>query len=137
MAGGRPSPYDALRVAKAVQAYVEKRQKKRYVPTIEGLAVELQVARSTLYEWADAHPEFSDILEQLKAAQADQLIQNGLIGYFNSTITKLMLTKHGYADRQEITGADGSKLFDDAQAKRKAKGAIAAFFGRGDSGEGE
>jgi hypothetical protein len=135
MAVGRPTIYEALTVAKAVKAYVEKRQAKRYIPTIEGLAVHLGVSRDTLYEWEDKYPDFSDILEQLRAAQADQLIQNGLIGYFNSTITKLMLTKHGYADRQELTGADGSKLFDDAQAKQKARGAIAAFFGRGDKQE--
>jgi hypothetical protein len=36
------------------------------------------------------------------AAQASQPIQNGLVNNYNSTITKLMLTKHGYSDKQEI-----------------------------------
>src|SRR5262249_28803941 len=68
----------------------------------EGLAVALGIARSTVYLWADKHPEFSDILELLLSQQAAQLIQNGLSGRYNSTITKLMLTKHGYSDKQEV-----------------------------------
>jgi hypothetical protein len=103
---GRPTLYEPLKIAKAVQAYVEKRQEQKFLPTIEGLAVHLMVSRECLYEWARVHPEFSDILEQLKAAQADQLIQNGLVGYFNATITKLMLSKHGYKDASDITSGD-------------------------------
>ena len=38
----------------------------------------------------------------MKAAQASQLIQNGLVNNYNATITKLMLTKHGYRDKQEV-----------------------------------
>jgi hypothetical protein len=109
MGAGRPTTYDAIKVAKAVVAYVKKRQQQHFLPTIEGLAVHIEVARATLYEWASEHPEFSDILEQLKAAQADQLIQNGLVGHFNATITKLMLTKHGYVDKQDVT-SDGKAL---------------------------
>jgi hypothetical protein len=38
------------------------------------------------------------------------LIDGGLIGDFNPTITKLMLTKHGYSDKQEVDNksSDGS-----------------------------
>jgi hypothetical protein len=50
------------------------------------LAVHLEVSRECLCEWFRVHPEFSDILEQLKAADAGQLIQSGLVGYFNATI---------------------------------------------------
>src|SRR5882672_7876419 len=109
---GRPAGYEAERIAKDVSAYISECKEKYYLPTIEGLAVHLCVARSTLYEWADPkgsfyHEEFSDIFEQLKAAQASMLIQNGLKNEYNSTITKLMLTKHGYVDKQELTGNDG------------------------------
>jgi hypothetical protein len=69
MAGGRPSPYDADEIAKGVTAYIEHAHNENFLPTVEGLAVHLSVARSTLYLWADEHPEFSDILEQLLAAQ--------------------------------------------------------------------
>jgi hypothetical protein len=42
-------------------------------------------------------------LEPLLAAQGSQLIRNGLKGEYNPTITKLLLTKHSYTDRQDIT----------------------------------
>ncbi len=103
MAIGRPTEYDATKIAKATNKYVEDCKRQYYLPTVEGLAVHLCVARSTIYEWAKVHPEFSDILEALLAAQGSQLIQNGLKGDYNPTITKLMLTKHGYTDKQDIT----------------------------------
>ena len=31
------------------------------------------------------------------------LIAKGLKGEFNASITKLMLTKHGYTDKQDVT----------------------------------
>jgi hypothetical protein len=71
------------------------------LPSIEGLARYLGVARSTVYEWEKIHSEFSDILEQVKQEQAERLINNGLSGDYNSTISKLILTKHGYSDKSE------------------------------------
>lgn len=71
------------------------------LPTIEGLAACLRVNRDTLYEWAKIYPEFSDMLEEIRTNQAEKLINNGLAGRYNPTITKLLLTKHGYSDRQE------------------------------------
>ena len=72
------------------------------IPTIEGLASYLKIHRSTLYAWQKQYPEFSDIIEQLQQKQADRLLSNGLSGNYNSTIAKVLLTKHGYTDKQEI-----------------------------------
>jgi hypothetical protein len=71
------------------------------IPTIEGLALKIGVARTTLYD----RPEFADILEVIKTMQAFLLISNGLKGTFNATITKLMLSKHGYIEQtaQDLT----------------------------------
>lgn len=80
------------------------------IPTLEGLAVYLEIARSTLYEWRDSISEFSDIIDQLQAIQADRLLNNGLSGDYNPTIAKVLLSKHGYRDSQELTGKDGEKL---------------------------
>ena len=102
MAAGRPTTYDAEKIALDVNEYVKDAHRKNFLPTVEGLAVHLCVGRATIYRWAEEHDEFRDILEQLLAAQASQLIQNGLVNNYNSTITKLILTKHGYSDKQEI-----------------------------------
>lgn len=72
------------------------------LPTIEGLALYLEISRSTLYLWQKEHPEFSDIIETLQQKQASVLINNGLSGNYNPTIAKVLLTKHGYTDKQEI-----------------------------------
>jgi hypothetical protein len=99
----RHSDYDAEEVAKDVSKYIKNCKEQFYLPTVEGLAVHLEIARSTVYACAKVFPEFSDILEALLAAQGSQLIQNGVTGEYNSTITKLMLTKHGYTDKMEVT----------------------------------
>lgn len=71
------------------------------VPTIEGLAVYLHVSRDSIYEWVKSNTTFSDIIEDIRAEQARTLVNKGLSGAFNSTITKLMLNKHGYVEKNE------------------------------------
>ena len=45
----------------------------------------------------------------MMATQGDQLINNALVNKYNSSITKLLLSKHGYVERQDIT-SDGKAL---------------------------
>ena len=80
------------------EQYASKRIK---LPTIEGLALELDINRDTIYEWSKEHSEFSDIIEKLRKKQADMLINYGLSGDYNPTISKVLLTKHGYIEKQE------------------------------------
>jgi hypothetical protein len=40
----RPTLHDAVTVAKAVQKHVQDRHDKQYLPTVEGLAVHLEVS---------------------------------------------------------------------------------------------
>lgn len=72
------------------------------LPTIEGLAVYLKVCRDTIYEWERNHTAFSYILGELRAKQARELIRKGLSGEYNSTIAKVLLTKHGYRDESNV-----------------------------------
>jgi hypothetical protein len=102
---GRPTDYDKD-VIPSVRDYIDNRKSEGRVPSIEGLGVFLDVNRSTLYEWAKHHPAFSDILDALQSNQAEMLIDNGLNGKFNATITRMMLTKHGYKDASDITSRD-------------------------------
>lgn len=76
------------------------------IPTIEGLAVHLGISRSTLYLWKEEHEDFSDIIDELQAIQADRLLNNGLSGDYNPTIAKVLLTKHGYREGIDQTTND-------------------------------
>ena len=111
MTTGRPSKLtDALIEQAGRYASKEYLTQGEVIPTIEGLSVFLNVSRSTVYKWKGENQEFSDILESLMARQAKELFSNGLKGDFNPTITKLILTKHGYSDRieQDVTSSDGA-----------------------------
>jgi len=111
MSVGRPSKLtDEVLAAAAEYAGGGYIGHNEVIPTIEGLAACLSVARSSIYKWRDESTEFSDILEGILATQAKTLVNSGLMGDFNSTITKLMLTKHGYSDKieQDVTSSDNS-----------------------------
>ena len=100
MPAGRPSDYTP-KLLKAAWDYVENCPD--VIPSIEGLCEAISIARSTAYAWAkDEDKEFSYILEALMTKQGKTLLNNGLDGTFNSTISKLILTKHGYSDKQEL-----------------------------------
>lgn len=113
MTAGRPTDYTPELLARA-KAYAEKATDSALgespkLASIAELALHLGVSRETLYAWAKEKQEFSDILQKVMTAQEMALLDNGLHGKWNPTITKLMLTKHGYTDKQDIT-SDGKAL---------------------------
>lgn len=71
------------------------------IPSIAGLACYTEKMRNTIYDYGKQSQEFSNILDGIMKLQESKLLNEGLKGSFNSTITKLILTKHGYSDRQE------------------------------------
>jgi hypothetical protein len=72
------------------------------IPSVAGLACYTGKRRSTMYDYASKNDEFSDILEAILALQENKLLNGSLAGNLNSTIAKLILTKHGYSDKQDI-----------------------------------
>jgi hypothetical protein len=82
------------------------------VPTIAGLALYIGKRRSTIYEWVKECSRFSDIVAKVMEAQEKGLIKGGLAGDYNASIAKLMLTKHGYSDKQEteVSGPNGAPV---------------------------
>ena len=83
------------------------------IPSVEGLARYLGVARSTVYKWAeDETTGFSDTLEHISELQKEITLTNGLTGQFNATIAKLVLANHGMSDKQEVehSGKNGGPI---------------------------
>jgi len=102
----RPTKWTKELEAQAYEYIKNYKDHEHMIPSIEGLAMVLDLHRDTLYDWAKQDDkEFSDILGRLLNAQSFWLVQNGLNNTFNSAITKLVLGKHGYHDKmdQDIT----------------------------------
>ena len=102
---GRPTKYSQEIVDKA-QHYLDNYEEyEEVIPSAVGLALVLNIRRSTLYEWAKAEDKkaFTDILDNINKRQEQVLLNNGLNSKFNSNITKLVLGKHGYHDRAQQT----------------------------------
>lgn len=85
------------------------------LPSIEWLAKHINVSRSNIYKWRDEHPEFSDILEKILEEQAERLINMWLAWRYNWTITKLLLAKHWYIEKQEVDSKN-TWISEDAKA---------------------
>ena len=112
MPAGRPTSYTP-EIVEAAWSYVNGGWKDEgdIIPSVEGLSVVIGIARSTIYKWSkEEDKEFSDILDDLLSRQGRTLLNGGLSGEMNSTISKLVLGKHDYSDKvsQDNTSSDGS-----------------------------
>lgn len=104
----RPTDYTKKLLAKA-DDYINNCPD--VIHSVVGLCIHIGIAKATAYRWAsEGNAEFKDILDAVSELQEQKLVSNGLVGEFNSTITKLMLTKHGYTDKVETDNksSDGS-----------------------------
>jgi len=86
---------------------LENKLIKVNIPTIEGLARYLDINKTTIYAWRKEKEEFSNLIETLLAEQATRLVNGGLTGSYNSTIAKVLLTKHGYRDATDSDVTSG------------------------------
>jgi hypothetical protein len=120
-AGGRPTLYNQAMLDKA-NLYIDKHFElaEDVVPSIAGLCCFLDVNKSSLYNWAEQYKEFFNTLEKIEKKQERLLLSKGLTGVFTPTITKLMLSNHGYREKQE-TGEIKDSEFSLFKAKVKAK----------------
>ena len=108
---GRPSKLNEEMIACA-WAYLKGGYQKQgnAVPSAAGLAFALGVSRKTVYNWGVENQEFLHILEAISTSQEMMLIDGGLSGDFNAPFAKMMMAKHGYSDKQEISGPDGGAI---------------------------
>jgi len=81
-------------------------------PSHIGLALYLELNTDTLYDWAKQEEKkaFSDILAKIKSIQHEMVMSGAITGDYNANIAKLLLGKHGYSDKQELTGEGGKDL---------------------------
>ena len=129
---GRPTKYNE-EVLKKAKHYLENfKEYGNVIPSVCSLSLILDIRENTLYDWKKqpSKKAFSKILDAIKAKQKETLINNGLTGDFNSNITKLVLGKHGYHDRQELehTGKDQGPI-EVKHASLDLDGAKEAFNG--------
>ena len=105
--GGRPTKYNQGILDKTADYIANYQKYGDAIPTAQGLTLILDVSDETISNWGKHKNkrEFFGLLEKLKRKQHQALVNGGITGDFNSNITKLVLTKHGYSDRQDNTHA--------------------------------
>jgi hypothetical protein len=102
MPAGQPTKYNDEALTKSDEYLKTYDELGDVVPTAAGLADFLGVCKKTLYNWADVNPQFLHMLNKINQKQERVLLANGLMKNFDSGITKLMLAKQGYSEKQEI-----------------------------------
>ncbi len=103
---------------KGTLAYVDVK-----LPTVVSLAIYLNIMKSTVYEWISQDVslieneetkqlirDFSDIVKEVEQKQEERLISGSLGGKYNPKIAGMMMSKHGYVERKDVT-SDGAALF--------------------------
>ena len=80
------------------------------IPSRVGLCRFIGINKTTSYEWAKVHPDFSNTLGVIETLQEYVALNKGVTGEFNSTIVKLIMANFGYSDSSKIDhrSSDGS-----------------------------
>ncbi len=107
---GRPSTYSAAVIDKAIDYLNNYEEYGDPVPIAAGFADHIGISRSTLYKWAGEHEDLSDMLCAIQTRQERGLCAGGLKSDYSAVITKLMLSKHGYSDKQILSGPEDGPI---------------------------
>lgn len=102
---GRSYMNDEVRAA--MKEYLEDCPNE--VPSVSGLLKVLGRSQNWFYDWVKKDEYTAWIFEQIKIAQEVKLIDKGLTGDFNPAITKMLLVRHGYADKVETDVTSNGK----------------------------
>lgn len=107
--GGRPTKYNQTILRKTKHYLAHYTEYGDKLPTVAALTDVLDINEETIYKWAkqEDKQEFTKLLQKIKKAQERILINNGLDSTYNSSITKLLLMKHGYTDKPEGVDSKG------------------------------
>lgn len=78
--GGRPTKYTPD-IWPKIEEYISMCSRENtQMPTIEGLAIHLDVNPETVYRWAKKYPKFSKTIKKITARQKVQLMNDGMYG---------------------------------------------------------
>ena len=105
--GGRPTKYTPELIRKTEEYLENWKDYGHKIPTMSGLSQVIDVTRERIAIWRQDKnkQEFSRMISRLMSMQETQLLDNGLDGTFNPSITKLVLSKHGYHDNPQANQA--------------------------------
>lgn len=107
---GAPTKYEGAETIEKTRRYLKEYESLGdAIPSLAGLAVILGVSRETVRAWQKEtdKTDFSAICSELLSEQERVLVNKGLQSEFNSAITKLVLGKHGYHEKQDTTLSGG------------------------------
>jgi hypothetical protein len=100
---GRPTKYDSTIIPNTEAYFADPSVAGDNIATIAGLCVYLGVAKDTIYQWAERHPDFSDAIKRGEKHQERQLI-NLLTDRDRFTAGTIFVAKNvlGWRDKQEV-----------------------------------
>lgn len=109
---GRPSKYTRELLTKAHEYVDGGWQQEDEIPQLVGLAEWCDISEETLHTWRKhkSKKEFSELCARVMGMQKRGLVNKGLRRDIDSSLSKLLLMKHGYSDKQEVDhrSEDGS-----------------------------
>jgi len=99
--GGRPTKYEPG-VFKKIEEYLQQcGREQTQLPSIEGLAIHLDVDSDTIRNWAKQYPGFSAQVKKIAEKQKQQLMDDGMYGgkEVNAAMAIFLLkVNHGMKD---------------------------------------
>ena len=72
------------------------------IPTRAGLAIALNVSKSTVYMWAKTYDDFRACVDKLDAKHENMIIQGSLKGEYNNAAARVLLTKATAGDTDKV-----------------------------------
>ena len=79
--GGAPTKYNPDILYPQIEKYIKScGRENTSLPTIEGLALHLNLNKETLYNWSEKYPQFSNAIKKILMEQKTQLMNDGMYG---------------------------------------------------------
>ena len=101
---GRPLSYRRKHLALAKDYLENYKELGDVIPSVAGLSAYLEKSEDAIYDWVkqDIDPKFSELIKRIRSVRHRDLLNGGLKGSMNPSITKLCLvSKHGYSENNQ------------------------------------